>query len=126
MPWHWLYLAVAGAIGTLARYAMSGLVQRLCGADFPFGTMAVNLVGCLLFGVGWGLAERHVEITPEQRLIIFTGFMGAFTTFSTYAFETQALMRQSEWILAGANALGQLALGLALMVVGIGLGRSLL
>jgi CrcB protein len=125
MLWQWLGLAVAGAVGTLARYIMSGAVQRICGADFPFGTLAVNVLGCFLFGLGWGAAEHRWLITPQARLMLFTGFMGAFTTFSTYAFETQALVRQSEWILAGANAFGQLALGLALMVVGIGLGRSL-
>ena len=125
MLWQWLGLAFAGAVGTVARYAMSGVVQRLCGEDFPFGTLAVNVLGCFLFGLCWGAAEERFLITPDQRLMVFTGFMGAFTTFSTYAFETQALVRQSEWILAGANVFGQLALGLALMVVGVGLGRSL-
>jgi CrcB protein len=125
MLWQWLGLAVAGAMGTVARYAMSGVVQRLCGDEFPFGTLAVNVLGCFLFGLCWGASEQRWLLTPEQRLVVFTGFMGGFTTFSTYAFETQALVRQSEWILAGANAFGQLALGLTLMVVGIGLGRSL-
>ena len=73
--------------------ALSGLVQRLAGERFPLGTMAVNLLGCLLFGFVWGYLEGRVGLSPQTRTIVLTGFMGAFTTFSTYAFETVTLVR---------------------------------
>ena len=116
-------LAVAGAIGTLCRYGMSGFLQRVCGAGFPWGTMAVNLLGCLLFGFIWTLAEERLIISGQTRFIVLTGFMGAFTTFSTFAFESDALLRDSEWLLAAGNILGQNVLGMLCVFLGFFIGR---
>jgi CrcB protein len=118
-------LAVAGALGTLSRYALGGLVQHLCGDRFPWGTLAVNSLGCFLFGLVWVLAAERVRISPETRLIVLVGFMGAFTTFSTLVFETQTLMRDSQWLLAAGNYLGQSVLGVALLLLGMALGKML-
>jgi CrcB protein len=119
------WLALAGAAGTLSRYGLAGLVQRICGESFPWGTFAVNAIGCFLFGLVWTLAEERLIISGETRFIILTGFMGAFTTFSTFAFETNELLRDSEWLLAFGNLIGQNALGLVLMFLGLALGRWL-
>jgi CrcB protein len=116
-------LAVAGAAGTLCRYAMGGLVHRWCSERFPWGTFVVNASGCLLFGVVWALAEERLVIRGSTRFIVLTGFMGAYTTFSTFAFETAEFMRQSQWWLAAGNAFGQLFVGVAFVLVGIILGR---
>jgi CrcB protein len=116
-------LVVAGAIGTLLRYALGGAVQRWIGSDFPWGTLAVNALGCFLFGVVWTTAEERLLISGQTRFILLTGFMGAFTTFSTYAFETAGLLRDSQWLLAAANLLGQNALGLACVFLGFLAGR---
>jgi fluoride exporter len=116
-------LCAAGTLGTLARYGMSGVVQRLCGEAFPWGTLAVNALGSFLFGVVWSLADERSVISGETRFIVLTGFMGAFTTFSTFAFETSQQLRDSEWLLACGNITVQLVLGLVLMVAGIALGR---
>ena len=118
-------LAVAGALGTLSRYALGGIVQRICGGTFPWGTMVVNSLGCFLFGLVWVLAEERMRISPEIRLIVLVGFMGAFTTFSTLVFETQTLMRDSQWLLAAGNYLGQSVLGVALLLLGMALGKML-
>ena len=83
-----LYLAVAGAAGTLARYWLGGLVQRNITTDFPFGTAAVNIIGCLVFGLLWAFMESRLSISGQMRMVIFVGFFGAFTTFSSFAFET--------------------------------------
>jgi CrcB protein len=91
------FLAIAGAIGTICRYGLAGLVQRICGASFPWGTLTVNAVGCLLFGVVWTLAEERLVISGQVRFVALTGFMGAFTTFSTFAFETGEFLRDAEW-----------------------------
>ena len=118
-----LLLALAGALGTLARYGLSGLVQRFMGAQFPWGTFAVNMAGCFLFGLIWAMAMERMEISAAARLLLLTGFMGAFTTFSTYAFETVQMTRDAEWLLAFANVAGQTIVGFGLMFLGQALGR---
>lgn len=119
------WLALAGAIGTLARFALSALVQRLHESEFPWGTLAVNALGCFLFGFVWPLAEERLLIGSETRLIVLTGFMGAFTTFSTFAFETSALARDAQWLPMAGNMLAHNGLGLICVLVGIALGRML-
>ena len=117
------WLALAGTLGTWARFGLAGLVQRL-GPSFPIGTLAVNTLGCFLFGVVWTLAEDRLIISGQTRFIILTGFMGAFTTFSTFAFETGQMMRDAEWLLAGLNVVVEVALGLGFFFLGIFLGRQ--
>jgi CrcB protein len=117
-----LWLAFAGALGTLARWGLSGLVQRAAGESFPWGTWVVNALGCLAFGFVWSLAEDRMVIRVETRYLVLTGFMGAFTTFSTFAFEAQQLLRDGQHALFAAYVLGQNVAGLLLIVLGIKLG----
>lgn len=119
------WLALAGAAGTLCRYGLDGLAQNLCGTALPWGTLAVNVLGSFLFGLVWPLAEDRLVISGETRFIILTGFMGAFTTFSTFAFETHEQLRDSELLLALGNIALQIVLGLAFVSLGMGLGRRL-
>ena len=116
-----IIMALAGATGTLARYWLSGYVQQQAG-NFPWGTFAVNMIGSFLFGIVWTLAEERMVISADTRLIILTGFMGAFTTFSTFMFDTSNLVRQSQWILAFCNLALQLIVGLASMFLGFAVG----
>ncbi len=116
-------LLAAGSIGTLARYLLSGWAQRLYGGELPVGTLAVNLVGCLGFGLIWAMAEDRMVISGETRFIILTGFMGAFTTFSSFAFETSALLRDAQWLWAVANIVAQNVLGIGAVILGMALGR---
>ena len=120
-----LLIALAGAAGTLARYWFSGLVQRASGAAFPWGTFAVNMGGCLLFGLVWSMAEERFLIGPQARSVVLVGFMGAFTTYSTYTFETAQLLRDSEWALALGNIALQNPSGVAFLFLGLILGRLL-
>lgn len=117
------WIALAGAVGTLCRYWVSGLVQAAGGDRFPWGTLAVNVAGCFLFGLISGLAEDRLLISNQTRFILATGFLGAFTTFSTFAYETTAYLRDSQWLLASANLVGQNTLGLAAVVVGFAASR---
>ena len=117
------WLAVAGAVGTLARYGLSWLVQRWQPATFPWGTLAVNGLGCLLFGVVWAMAEERMLISGSTRVVLLVGFMGAFTTFSTFAFETTQMLDDSQWLLAAANVLAQNVGGVVCVLVGIALGK---
>ena len=119
-------LAGAGALGALARYGLGGAVQRLSGASaFPWGTLAVNALGCFLFGVVWSLAEERMLMSPEARVIALVGFLGAFTTFSSFAFETVQFVRDSQWAFAAANILAQNILGVAAVFAGMAAGRAL-
>jgi CrcB protein len=120
-----LLITVAGGLGSLARYGLSGFVLRLCGAGFPWGTAAVNVVGSFLFGVVWSATEQRLGLAAETRIIVLTGFMGAFTTFSTFMFETGQLMGDKEWMLAFANIAGQILVGLVFLFLGLAAGRLL-
>ncbi|CAG1064595.1 Putative fluoride ion transporter CrcB [uncultured bacterium] len=118
-----ILLAAAGAAGTLARYFLGGLVQRLYGGSFPWGTFAVNMTGTFLFGLVWSLAEDRLVISGQARAVILVGFMGAFTTFSSLMFETGELMRDSQWALAFGNLALQNIVGILFLFLGFMLGR---
>ncbi|QJB58510.1 fluoride efflux transporter CrcB [Pseudodesulfovibrio sp. zrk46] len=120
-----LYLSAGGAAGTLSRYYLSGVAQRLAGGNFPLGTFVVNMLGCLFFGAVWGYFENRLLPGSEMRLLALTGFMGAFTTFSTYMFETAELVKFGQITIALLNVVGQSVVGLTLVIVGIALGRLL-
>ncbi|MBI3611213.1 MAG: fluoride efflux transporter CrcB [Nitrospirae bacterium] len=120
-----LWIGLAGTLGTFARYGLSGAVQRVCGSAFPYGTLAVNVLGCFLFGLVWSLAEDRLSISGEVRTVILIGFMGAFTTFSSFAFETTQLLRDAQWALAAGNVLAQNVVGIAGLFLGFIAGRLL-
>jgi len=120
-----LCIAAAGSLGTLSRYGLAGLIQRLAGSGFPWGTAAVNTIGCFLFGIVWTLGAERMAISAEARTIILTGFMGAFTTFSTFISETGQLAGGAQWWVALGNITLQVGAGLALFFVGAALARLL-
>jgi fluoride exporter len=120
-----LLLALAGALGALARYGLAGLIQRAGDGRFPWGTFGVNVLGCFLAGVLWAFFEDRLGVSPQIRTIVLVGFMGAFTTFSAFALETSHLMRDGQYLWALGNVLGQNVLGIAALVVGLILGRLL-
>ncbi|MGE4263829.1 MAG: fluoride efflux transporter CrcB [Desulfovibrio sp.] len=123
MPQKYLVLSLAGAAGTLARFWVGGFVQRLSGEAFPFGNFFVNLSGCLLFGLVYALVENRSGLPGELRLYVLTGFMGAYTTFSTYMFESVALLQHGQWLAASANLVGQTVLGIVCIMAGLAVGR---
>jgi CrcB protein len=119
-----LMIGFAGALGTLARYGMTGAVQRFAGAStFPWGTVVVNIAGCFIAGLLWSLLNGKIQLDAGLQLALFIGFMGAFTTFSTFILETGHLVSQDAWLHAGANVLLQNIIGLCSMGAGLMLGR---
>jgi CrcB protein len=112
-------LIVFGAVGTLARYGLQGLVQHRTGSDFPSGTLVVNLAGSFLLG---GIAQyglTHLTIPPEWRIGITVGFFGAFTTFSTFSWEAVHLLEGGEWGRAATYVLSSVIGGLLAVVLGM-------
>jgi CrcB protein len=116
-------IAVAGSAGTLARYWLSGVIYDVAGRDFPWGTAVVNILGCFLFGLVWEMAEGRYLLRSEARTVILTGFMGAFTTFSTFVFESNGLIEDGRYLAALTNVAFQTVLGFAALIAGLALGR---
>ena len=98
-----ILVALAGMLGTLLRYWLSGFVARQYGETFPWGTMAVNLIGCFLAGAVFYLTQERFLVSPALRTIILIGFLGGFTTFSSYGLQTFTLLRDGEFGLALLN-----------------------
>ncbi|MCJ8502740.1 fluoride efflux transporter CrcB [Desulfatitalea alkaliphila] len=112
-----------GGLGAVGRYGVGLLTMRFWGHLFPWGTMLVNLAGCFLAGLLYGLAERARWITPELRLLLITGFLGAFTTFSAFALETVNTARAGLLQQSLTNILINTLGGIALAFLGLWLAR---
>ena len=95
------YVALGGAVGSGARYAVGLAIQSRSGADFPVGTLLVNLSGCLLLGFMLRYALATPGVTPEIRALLTTGLCGGYTTFSTFSYETVSMLQEGEWRRAG-------------------------
>ena len=116
-----LYIAAGGALGAVARYALGGWVHRWAGGGFPWGTFVINVLGSLLIGFALRTLEA-LPASPELRALATIGLLGGFTTFSTYTYETVAMLRDGDWWRAAAYSLGSLAVGVA--AVGVGLAAA--
>lgn len=122
-----LAVTVGGALGSAARYLLQGWIQERASARagwialFPAGTLAVNLAGCFAIGVLATLFQERLLVSPEARTFVLLGLLGGFTTFSSFGFETFALARGGSALLALANVVASVGLGL----VGVWLGAAL-
>lgn len=119
-----LLVMLGGSIGALSRYGVSLLAVKLFGARFPWGTLIVNLVGCFFIGLAFALAERGSGImNPSARLFFVTGYLGALTTFSTYALETTNAIGAQNSMTAILNFAANNLLGVALVLLGMWIVR---
>jgi CrcB protein len=123
MNYSWLLIGVGGGAGAMARYLMQQYVQGRWALAWPVGTGAVNALGCLLAGLLLGVLERH-NLGAGWRLLLITGFCGGFTTFSAFALENVALLREGQVGLAALYAGGSVVLGVLLAGAGYWLGRA--
>lgn len=115
---------LAGGFGTLSRFGISRLFHVSLGWSAPWGTMVINIVGCLGFGLLAEWFQRRAGWPPEVKTVVLTGFFGAFTTFSTYIFELQGLTKEGNWLCATGGFLLQNGVGFAALILGILLARQ--
>lgn len=123
--WAYVAIAIGGVLGCWARYAMTNLIQTIYGRDFPFATLSINVLACFLIGFLFVETLERLTISPVLRIGILTGFIGGFSTFSTFAMETVLLAEQGE---AGKSVLYvvlSIVLGLLAAAGGAFLARNL-
>jgi CrcB protein len=114
-----LYIALFGALGCLAGYFLSGWVYELIGRTLPYGTLAVNVIGAFLIGLVMEFSLRSTAVSPEMRVGLTIGFLGGFTTFSTFSYETFRLLESAQLPEAMANVLLSVTACLAFTFLGI-------
>ena len=119
-----LYVGLFGGLGCVARYLMSGWVYALFGRTLPYGTLAVNVIGSLLLGIIMEGSLRSTLLSPDLRIGIAVGFMGGFTTFSTFSYETVRLLEEGSLAAAGANVLLNVIVCITAAILGIYLARQ--
>ena len=117
-----LLVMVGGSLGAASRYGISLLTVKMWGPRFPWGTLTVNLMGCFLIGLLFGLSDRVRLLTPDMRLLLITGFLGALTTFSTFSMETVSAGRAGMMGQPLMNILVNNLGGLALTFLGLWIG----
>lgn len=119
-----LWVGVGGFLGSVGRFVISGFFNRLSPAlAFPIGTLAVNILGCFLIGLLHGLAESRNMLGTDTRIFLFIGVLGGFTTYSTFGFESLALLKDGAMLKASANIIIHVFVGLAAVWLGDTLGR---
>ena len=118
-------IAVGGATGSVLRYWMSNGIHQFMNGNFPYGTMAVNILGSLIIGALYVLLYERLDVSPEWRALLIIGLLGGFTTFSSFSIETMNLIEAGETVKAGINILLSVSLCISACWVGMVLARQL-
>ncbi len=117
-------VGLGGCLGAILRYFVSSGVNMVFKMpSFPLGTLTVNVIGCLLIGLGGGLIESHQYFSPQLRAFLFIGVLGSFTTFSTFGLETYYLFKNGQWLISMGNVGISLIVGIGAVVAGHALSR---
>lgn len=120
-----LYIGAGGFLGAISRYLLSVWVGQRFGRSFPLGTFTVNILGCFIIGLLMTLLTDKLLVSYRCRLFLIIGFIGSFTTFSTFEYETGALLRDGEWFIAAMNVALSLFIGFIALKAGEILARSI-
>ncbi len=121
----YLLIALGGAAGAVSRYAVDDTVSRWYGGTFPLGTLVINVTGSFVLGVLFALVVERSALPSDVRAPVMIGFIGAYTTFSTWMLESARLMEGDQWMFAAVNLGGSVILGLVAVFAGLGMGRVL-
>ncbi len=107
-----MFIAIGGSLGSIARYWVGSTISGRLGTRFPYGTFVINISACIMIGFALTYLGRRVELSPAWRFLVPVGFVGAYSTFSTYEWETLSTLRSGAFLLAAFYAVGSLLLGL--------------
>lgn len=118
-------IGLGGAMGAIARYQVAAMIQARIPAGFPWGTFVVNISGCLLMGIVMVLLSDRLVANPNWRFLIPIGFIGAYTTFSTFEMETFRAISEGAWLVGGLNVVSSVVAGYAALWLGVVLARAL-
>lgn len=121
----YLFIALGGALGAIARYWVGTVVANRIGARFPYGTLIINVTACLIIGFSLEFLSRHVELNAAWRYLIPVGFIGAYSTFSTFEWETFTTAINGAYWLAALYVIVSLVLGFAAVAGGVVIARNL-
>lgn len=117
-------IALGGALGAIARYQVASMIQARIPAGFPWGTFVVNVTGCLVMGVAATLLSERLVVHPNWRYLIPIGFIGAYTTFSTFEMETFRAVADGAWFTGALNVVGSVLAGYVALWLGVALTRG--
>ena len=118
-------IGLGGALGAIARYQLAALIQARVPVGFPWGTFVVNITGCLVMGIATTLLAERLVLHPNWRFLVPIGFIGAYTTFSTFEFETFQAVTDGAWIVGGLNVLASVLAGYMALWIGVMLTRAM-
>jgi len=121
----YLLIAVGGGLGSVVRYWVGSTIAGRMGSRFPLGTFVINLTACLIIGFSLTYLSERVELNPAWRYLVPVGFIGAYSTFSTYEWETFSTLRSGAFVMAAVYAVGSLVMGLAATWLGAVLAESI-
>lgn len=116
---NFILVLIGGALGSGSRYLLSGYITKTYPTAFPYGTFAVNIIGCLLIGIIYGATERLQIASPQWRLFLATGLCGGFTTFSAFAYENIQLLQTGNYMTFSLNTVGSCVFGFAAVFLGV-------
>lgn len=119
----YVLIALGGAVGAIARYQVGAAIQSRLPSVFPWGTFVVNITGCFVMGCATALLTEPIAAHQNWRFLVPIGFVGAYTTFSTFELETYRAVVEGTWLAAGANVIGSVIAGYAALWLGIMIGR---
>ncbi|HLE41724.1 MAG TPA: fluoride efflux transporter CrcB [Nitrospirota bacterium] len=122
---NYLIIGVGGFAGAVTRYALAVWIGQRWGRSFPLGTFVINISGSLLIGLLMPLLTERFIVNPQWRLLLVVGFLGAYTTFSTFEYETGALLKDGEWLFAGMNVLLSVTVGFIALKIGEMIAKSI-
>ncbi len=120
-----LIIGIGGFLGAIARYGVAVWIGQRWGRSFPLGTLVINVTGSFLIGLLMTLMTERIIENPQWRLLLVVGFLGAYTTFSTFEYETGALLKDSEWLYAGLNVVLSVVAGFLALKLGEVIAKSI-
>lgn len=121
----YFFIALGGALGSAARFWVGSLMTNRMGTRFPFGTLVVNISACLVIGLSLEVLNRHANLSPSWRFLVPIGFIGAYSTFSTFEWETFASITQGAFWIAILYVTTSLVLGLVAVALGVALAKAI-